>query len=80
MDVDGYACLVITGRSASNTEKWTKLKELDTDLKKYNGNTMTYTYSIDINDTDAMCCEFSAHGKKDDKYWLSNVRFSAKFE
>ena len=53
--------------------------EKDIDIKKNNGKTLTYTYSINISDVDAICYRFDAHGSLSDKYWLRNIRFNAKF-
>ena len=55
------------------------LLEKDIDIKKNNGKTLTYTYSINISDVDAICYRFDAHGSLSDKYWLRNIRFNAKF-
>ena len=67
-----------TYRRASDG-KWCSFKEEDIDIKKNNGNTLTYTYSINLSDVDAICYRLDAHGKGSDKYWLRNIRFNARF-
>ena len=78
MDVDGYADMDITYRKASD-QSWHGFADKDIDIKKNNGKTLTYTYSINISDVDAICYRFDAHGALADKYWLRNIRFNAKF-
>lgn len=78
MDEDGYADMDITYRKASD-QSWHGFAEKDIDIKKNNGKTLTYTYSINISDVDAICYRFDAHGSLSDKYWLRNIRFNAKF-
>lgn len=78
MDDDGYVDMDTTYRRASDG-KWCSFKEEDIDIKKNNGNTLTYTYSINLSDVDAICYRFDAHGKGSDKYWLRNIRFNARF-
>lgn len=78
MDKDGWADMDITYRKASN-QSWYGFAEKDIDIKKNNGKTLTYTYSINISDVDAICYRFDAHGDLADKYWLRNIRFNAKF-
>ena len=78
MDKDGWADMDITYRKASN-QSWYGFAEKDIDIKKNNGKTLTYTYSINISDVDAICYRFDAHGDLADKYWLRNISFNAKF-
>ena len=59
MDDDGYVDMDTTYRRASDG-KWCSFKEEDIDIKKNNGNTLTYTYSINLSDVDAICYRFNA--------------------
>lgn len=54
--------------------------EEDVDLKKNNNKTKTHTYTISLNDIDAVCYRFDAHGTGSDKYDLSNIRVSVRFD
>ena len=76
---DGYADLDTTYRKNSN-KAWTGWHEEDVDLKKNNNKTKTHTYTISLNDIDAVCYRFDAHGTGSDKYDLSNIRVSVKFD
>lgn len=78
MDKDGWADMDVTYRKASN-QGWYGFAEQDIDIKKNNGKTLTYTYSINISDVDAICYRFDAHGDFSDKYWLRNISFNARF-
>ena len=76
---DGYADLDTTYRKNSN-KAWTGWHEEDVDLKKNNNKTKTHTYTISLNDIDAVCYRFDAHGTGSDKYDLSNIRVSVRFD
>ena len=76
---DGYADLDTTYRKNSN-KAWTGWHEEDVDLKKNNNKTKTHTYTISLNDVDAVCYRFDAHGTGSDKYDLSNIRVSVRFD
>ena len=49
-------------------------------IKKNNNKTKTHTYTISLNDIDAVCYRFDAHGTGSDKYDLSNIRVSVRFD
>ena len=76
---DGYADVDTTYRKNSN-KAWTGWHEEDVDLKKNNNKTKTHTYTISLNDIDAVCYRFDAHGTGSDKYDLSNIRVSVRFD
>ena len=76
---DGYADVDTTYRRDSD-KAWKGWHEEDVDLKKNNKKTITHTYSISCKDIDAICYRFDAHGSFSDKYDLSNIKVSVRFD
>lgn len=77
---DGYADMRISYRSGSdkkNHEKWQSKTE---DIKKKNGKTVSYTFSLNSSDVDQITLEFDAHGKWSDKFDLSNLNVDVTFK
>ena len=76
---DGYADVDTTYRRDSD-KAWKGWHEEDVDLKKNNKKTITHTYSISCKDIDAICYRFDAHGSLADRYDLSNIQVSVRFD
>lgn len=76
---DGYAEVDTTYRKDSN-KSWNGWHGEKLDLKKKNKQTITHTYSIGCKDIDAICYRFDASGSFSDKYDLSNIKVSVRFD
>ena len=76
---DGYAEVDTTYRKDSN-KSWNGWHGGKLDLKKKNKQTITHTYSIGCKDIDAICYRFDASGSFSDKYDLSNIKVSVRFD
>lgn len=76
---DGYAEVDTTYRKDSN-KSWNGWHGEKLDLRKKNKQTITHTYSIGCKDIDAICYRFDASGAGADRYDLSNIQVSVRFD